>query len=438
MKSIGKYASLFVQFFAVAILLFVSAPKLAAQQDNPPAIGDADDNFNPPPCDFNDGFYHNNGISTSNQGTTAITAQGVDSVPAQRFGLFRQTGPPAFLSGQVNWVVDNTCATRDPDRNNIRILATTGGYVDDGTGSPTDFISLIAFLTNQNFFLSNFVSGDNNCNPPPTPPTLPNSGCVVIDSNANNPRGISMQGIVSNFEAYAALKQRLPDGTFAVTPCGTMGTGATPCFPVTSVATPQLRQDWRFATNRNAIDGSDNNIVNGSGNTGVIVNDSPFGYFCDDLLGMWIITYFWFTVDPANPDMVPGCGAILAALDQKNGVSLDGTPIIKTANELNNQLEANGCGAEGKEDVGGADGGSVWLICPAIQDPRAGAIALDAFIDQVRRPNGFPLDLNFTINFLSLQIFGVFPNELTSAQLTKLNSAVSSATAASTSAASSQ
>src|SRR5262249_40926611 len=148
--------------------------------------------------------------------------------------------------GQVNWVNDPTCNANDPTRKNVRILATTGGYVDDGTGAPTDFISIIAFVTNQNFF-----------------------------TGVANARAVQMVDIVSNFEAYAAPKQRLPDGRFALTPCGTMGTGAMPCFPVTSVATPTLRQDWRFATNRNAIDGSDNNDpLNGS--------NSPFGYFCDD------------------------------------------------------------------------------------------------------------------------------------------------------------
>lgn len=392
-----RFASLFSQIFAAAVLL-VAPPHAAAQQDQPPVTGDADDNFNPPPCDFSNLFYNENGIDTTQ----------LDTAAAARFGLFRQTGPPAFKSGQVNWVNDSTCATRDPDRTNVRILATTGGYPDDGTAQSNNFISIIAFLTNESFFLTNFSQGGVNI------------------SNSQNPRGIRMEDIVSNFEAYAALKQRLSNGTFALTPCGTMGTGATPCFPVTSVATPQLRQDWRFATNRNAIDGSDNNIVNGSGSAGTIVNNTPFGYFCDDLLGMWIITYFWFTVDPANPGTT--CGPILTALGQKNGISLDGTPIIKTANELNNDLEANGCGAEGKEDVGGADGGAVWLICPAIPDPRAGAIAPDAFLDQVRQANGIPVDPKFTINFLSLQLFGVFPNELTAAQTSQLNSAVATAT----------
>jgi len=331
-------------------------------------------NFNPPPCDFNDAFYGSNGIDVTR----------LDSTSGQRFGIFRQTGPPAFQTGQVNWVNDPTCSQSDPTRNNVRILATTGGYVDDGTGSPTDFISIIAFLTDQTFFNTANRSG-----------------------GAGNKRGIAMQDIVSNFEAYAALKQRLPNGTFALTPCGTMGTGATPCFPVTSVATPQLRQDWRFASNRNAIDGSDGNVVDDR--RAKIVHNSPFGYFCDDLLGMWIVTYFWFTVDPANPG--PVCGPILSSLGQKNGISLDGTPIIKTADELNAQLEANGCGAEGQQDVGGADGGAIWIICPTIPDPRNGAIASDAFLDQVRKPDGSPLDPAFTTNFLSLQRFGKFPGE---------------------------
>ena len=398
MKSTGKYALVCV--LGLLGLLFLAVPRLTAQQDSPPVAGDADDNFNPPPCDFNDTFYGENGIDVTK----------LDGASGQRFGVARKTGPPAFLPRQVNWVNDTRCAPRDPTRTNVRILATTGGYVDDGTGSPTDFISLIAFLTNQNFFLTDFST----------------NGKVFI-SNSANKRGITMVNIVSNFEAYAALRQiDAHTGVFHTTPCGTMGdpTQQGNCFDVTSVATPRLRQDWRFATNRNAIDGSDNNVVNGTGAGATIVNNSPFGYFCDDLLGMWIITYFWYTDTGFGPNQTADCKTQLATVAAVEGLSLDGTPIVKTANELNNILEAHGCAAEGKEDVGGADNGAVWLICPAIPDPRAGGIALDAFLDQVRKPNGVPLDLNLTVNFLSLQIFGVFPNELNSSQAAQLASAV--------------
>ncbi|MGH9827000.1 MAG: hypothetical protein ACREDR_27545, partial [Blastocatellia bacterium] len=204
--------------------------------------------FNNPPFDFNDAFYTANGIDVPT----------LDSVAGQRFGLFRQFGPPA-PDHKANWVVDNS--NTDPDRNNIRILATTGGYSDDGSATPNHFISIIAFITNQSFF-----------------------------TGVANARGIQMSDIVSTFEAYAANKQILPNGQFAQTPCGTMGDGTTPCFPVTSVATPVLRQDWRFAVNRSAIDGS-----------------SPFGYFCDDLLGMWIITYFWYIGTGFGPNQTAQC-----------------------------------------------------------------------------------------------------------------------------------
>jgi len=363
MKTERKYTVFFLSALALLLMVCPGAFAQTTTTSTSTTIPESQ-NFNHPPCDFNDAFYTANGINVTHLNSTA----------GQRFGIFRQFGPPASGS-QANWVSDPTCSPNDPTRKNIRILATTGGYVDDGTGAPNEFISIIAFLTNQNFF-----------------------------TGVANKRNIQMVDIVSNFEAYAALKQRLPDGTFALTPCGTMGTGKTPCFPVTSVATPQLRQDWRFSTNRNAIDGSDNNDPLAKDHK---ASNSPFGYFCDDLLGMWIITYFWYTVDPANPG--PKCGKVLANLAAKNGLSLDGTPIIKTADELNLQLEANGCGAEGQQAVNGADGGAIWLICPAILDPRAGAIAPDAFLDQVKKPNGTPLDPGFNANFNCLQTKGNFP-----------------------------
>jgi hypothetical protein len=426
MKSIRKHASLFVSVLALVGLLFLSVPKLAAQQDAPPAVGDADDNFNPAPCDFNDTFYKDNGLDPN-----SLFFVG-------RFGSARQTGPPAS-GNQKNWVADSHCANQDPTRRNFRILATTGGNADDGnspftTGTPEtfEFISILGFVTKQDAFESNYSR--------PVGATGTGGGSTIsIDANGANPRGISMQNIVSNFEGYAALKQRQPNGTFALGPCApdmNSGPVPNPCFKVDSVNTvftPNLRQDWRFATNRNAMDGSDNNCIStdvnvcGDGVTLTKASDSPFGYFCDDTLGMWIITYFWFTVSPDGLDPNSDCGKAFSGIGAKNGFNLDGTPIVLTADELNNKLEAKGCAAEGKENVDGSDGGAVWLVCPAIPDPRAGAIALDAFLDQVHLPNGVPQNINLLINFLSLKIFGVFPNELTSSQKSQLNSAVASA-----------
>jgi len=338
---------------ALPVLALLAPPLLVAQSPTPSF---AEPKFNPPPFDFNDNFYTVNGINV----------QKLDSPAAGRFGLFRRTGPPA-REDQVNWVFDDS--NTDPDRKNIRILATTAGYIDDGTGAANQFISLIAFVMDQTFF-----------------------------TGVANARGVQMLDIVSDFEAYAALKQRKPDGTFLTQPCLASIGQTTNCFSVASVATPNLRQDWRFATNRNGIDGS-----SGQG----------FGYFCDDILGMWIITYFYFTDAAVGSNPTAVCKGVLSTLVAKNGASLDGTPIIKTADELNNDLEANGCGAEFQLDQGGADGGPVWLICPAMPDPRNGAIAPDAFLDSVLKPNGQPLDPHFTANFACLQATGRFCNEPT-------------------------
>src|SRR5258708_1242803 len=355
MNNIRKSLLICVTGLAVAGLLAMTSGGLSAQTVTPLTSGspnpDAGLSINPPPFDFNDSFYTANGINVSQLNT----ARG------GRFGTFRQTGPPAG-PGQVNWVVDNSGT--DPAPRNVRVLATTGGYIDDGTGAGTQFISLIAFLFDQTFF-----------------------------TGVANARGIKEVDIINDFEAYAAIKQRKPDGTFFTQPCRASLGITTNCFSVASVATPNLRQDWRFATNRSGIDGS-----SGHG----------FGYFCDDILGAWIVTYFYFNENSVGPNPTPVCQSVLKNLTQKNGTSLDGTPIVKTADDLNGQIEANGCGAEFNLDQGGADGGPVWLICPAIPDPKQGGITSDAFPDVVRRSNGNPLDMEIFNNFTCLQQGGQF------------------------------
>lgn len=502
MKSIRVHASLFVTALALAGLLFVVVPNLAAQQDGPPSTGDPDDNFNPPPCDYSDQFYADNGIDV----TQLIGRFGDNN------GTTRLTGPPA-RGNQVNYKADSTCSQRDPNRRNFRILATTGGNSDDnnspftcssagqGPGaSPNcakqsvlepetfEFISILAFLDSQAAFAQGpydrnvgFINGglegvqQNPGEDISYGANVNVDGTTVSESPGQTLRGFAMQDIVSNFEAYAPIsqfKQSLncpatatppftsqnctPTPTqFAANPCSLdmiqnlQNPGATsipqPCFqvadgtlngqPLSDVASPNLSQDWRFATNRNAMDGSDNDDPVGA-LTGAVVN-APFGYFCDDLLGMWIITYFWFTQPPnlssiSNPTQAQiNCNSIFQAIGQKNGFNLDGTPIILTAFELNDELEANGCGAEGQEDPGGGDGGAAWLICPAMPDPRAGAVTADAFLDQTFLSNGVPQNLAMTTNFLSLQIFGVSANELTAKQLRELNAAAAGSPTAS-------
>lgn len=335
---------------------------------------DKDDFTNPPPFDFSNAFYRANGIDVDKLNTNGA-----------RFGFKsnRLTGPPAS-GNQVNWKIDNS--NTDPVRNNVRILATTGGYKDD-TGSPTQFISIIAFLFDQTFFNAANQHG-----------------------GTGNARGVPLQDIVGNFEAYAGLKQVGPGGAFLPAPCASLGIpGGIPgkdCFSVASVETPNLRQDWRFSTNRNAIDGSGGNL----------------SYFGDDLLGMWIITYFWYNANGFGPNQTPDCKAALNFLAARNGLTLDGTPLIKTGAELHfveGALQGNevndfptppavACAQEGNLLPDGSDKGPIWLICPSIPDPIQGGIASDAFLDAVRKPNGAPLDPQFANSFNCLQRTGQF------------------------------
>jgi len=415
MKSIRNHASAFFTVLALAGLLFSVVPNLGAQTAPaaPPAPNPAT-SFNPPPCDYKDQFYEDNGLNPADV--------------VGRFGTARQTGPPATGS-EVNWVADANCSVFDPNRRNFRILATTGGFSDDQLGNPGHFISLIGFVTTQTAFETTYsrtvgaINGglDND---------QQNVGETISIADSANPRSITMQNLVSNFEAYPATKQKLANGTFALNPCQTDMQSPlappTPCFELNNVSdvyTPNLRQDWRFATNRNAMDGSDNNCINISNDpvTGVpfcgppnapedaAFSDSPFGYFCDDLLGMWINSYFWYVVNPLTEPKTTTCGQVFATLAARNGLTTDGTPIVKTGEELDDDLEANNCAAEGQEAMDGSDGGAIWDVCPAIPDPTDGAITTDAFLDQVKNANGTPQNALMTAQFLSLQKTGQFP-----------------------------
>jgi len=195
----------------------------------------------------------------------------------------RQFRPAGAHLDPANWVVDNNCTVDRP--RTCRVLATTGGYVDDGTKSPTDFISIIAFLLTRS---------SSPASPTPARPRWWTSSAT---------RG------------YAALKQRSPTH-FRATPCGTWE-GKKPCFPVTSVATPNSGRLEIPASNRIP---STAQWQRSSRQGQRAVSNSPFGYFCDDAARHLDRHLFLVHVDPANPG--PVCGPILAALAQQNGVSL--------------------------------------------------------------------------------------------------------------------
>jgi len=200
MKNLHVHA--WLTALALAGLSLLTLPTPAAAQAQIVNTG----SFNPPPCDYSDTFYEDNGVDP-----TQVVG---------RFGTSRMTGPPA-MGNQVNWVADPTCSSNDPERRNFRILATTGGFTDNGTNAPNAFISILGFLTNETAFEATYTR-------------LAGTHDISI-VNSNNPRGISMEYIVNNFEAYAMVKQRQPNGVFATNPCATDMASplapATPCFP---------------------------------------------------------------------------------------------------------------------------------------------------------------------------------------------------------------
>lgn len=422
--------------------------------------------FNPPPCDFSDRFYNQNGMSTAEEDQFLQGRFGPDAnnLPVRQFGA------PATQANQANWVTDTNCTVNSSpiERRNVRILATTGAF-RDSDGAPTEFFSLIAFMNDAGAFLQSYTDQEGD-NPIGIAPNSAGIGAEILP--AGNGRGYAIQnGIINNFVAYAAVTQKMANGALAPTPCGSLnnpnieagdcfnidtlpasvcnnGTPAVPCFAINTL---NLRQDWRLTSNRNAIDGSDNNCIDEQDqnckNVNLGINDSPFGYFCDDLLGTWLIHYWWYTEnaiggfdkngDPINPTVT--CNKILSCAASVNGTSLDGTPIIKTGAQLNflegvtgtpasvfpNQTclvntdlpnpSSGACAADSAltADSDGTDAtsGATWIICPDLPDPRNGAIASDAFLDAVRLPGGAFQSTDISNNFTCLQQTGKLCSE---------------------------
>src|SRR5215469_9793896 len=56
-------------------------------------------------------------------------------------------------------------------------------------------------------------------------------------------------------------------------------------------------------------------------------------------------------------------------IGKANGFTSDGFPVILTAHELNDELEANGCGAEAHEQPDGSNGGAVCLFVRHSRSP---------------------------------------------------------------------
>ena len=76
-------------------------------------------------------------------------------------------------------------------------------------------------------------------------------------------------------------------------------------------------------------------------------------------------------------------------LGERNGFSLDGTPIIRTAKELEG-LTADGLVTVRQAGPENSDR-TPFAVAKVLQQPELGAIAPDAFLVYVKEPDGKPL-----------------------------------------------
>ncbi|MEZ5424835.1 MAG: hypothetical protein R2747_01100 [Pyrinomonadaceae bacterium] len=131
--------------------------------------------------------------------------------------------------------------------------------------------------------------------------------------------------------------------------------------------------------------------------------DTSGGYFQKNPLGLSVVVLVEYThnVDSSRDP-------ILTSLAEKNGKSLDGTPIIRTLKELEN-LTRRGLI---RQTVRGINDKSVpsYSVAPVIEDPTSGAITRDAFLTIVLKENGKPLDAEqYMLNYFEcLQKTGGF------------------------------
>ena len=129
--------------------------------------------------------------------------------------------------------------------------------------------------------------------------------------------------------------------------------------------------------------------------------DMRNGYFSNNPLGLWLHTWVSYTDRAFNT--ADGKKA-LADLQKKNGLALDGTPIIKTLSELDN-LFAKGFAAKRFRNPNGSEG-PMYGICPVVKDPTDGGIPADSRLSLVRKADNTPLEPYFVTNFDSLKFTG--------------------------------
>lgn len=236
-------------------------------------------NINPPVFDFNDAFYNRNGVDIAKLNALAPNGRvGFDG--ADQDGSIEGGFQDPIGDGKGHWIREPQ--NDDPTRNDIRVLQTTGGFDADG-----DLIYYNVFSP------------------------IPDESFLLHDSQGNlTPEGQDAFNQAESFRAFLFPIQAR-NGRLVTEPCppgvgpGPTAPGAEDC----AVMQPppfNRRQDNVFETTET--------------------------YSCRNPLGLWLLAFVIYTDAAFN---TPEGQAALAELRARNeGMTTDGTPIIKRRSEI--------------------------------------------------------------------------------------------------------
>jgi len=129
------------------------------------------------------------------------------------------------------------------------------------------------------------------------------------------------------------------------------------------------------------------------------VFDTRDGYFSNDPLGLWVAVWVVYTPKAFTAEGRKELDPIAAT----NGRDLDGTAILTSPSQIDG-LASKGLIELRTRPVD--DPVFRWVICPIPDDPRDGFIRSDAFIRDVRRPDGTAVFPALGNNFVCLQQSG--------------------------------
>jgi len=280
------------------------------------------------PFDFADSFYVTNGINlfklAGPGGRVGVTPGGqpCNQTAATGRNTSCNAGDFGFKNapGQLNWVTDAT--NTDPTRANARLVQTTGGFNREGN---LIYYSIFGTINDDTFF------DDHDC-PTSSDPQFDFSGC-----------GTRANSLANQFRAFISPKQR-----YTVNGVSTLVFPSNSCTMVdTTVGKDPLGShpqpiivDTTCASNSGPIKFGP---PPGNRRQDNIFDTQPT-YFCQNLLGLWILTFDLYTPQAYLPSGQYASAAAQAAISPiaaANGTNVDGTAVLKRISEVDS-LTAQG------------------------------------------------------------------------------------------------